>query len=139
MALLLVVAVGITLHVVFLAFNGAMVWVLALPNMERKSVHLLTSQKTLPVAITVLSFLPPSLGNPGLVTIPCIIGHLSQLFIDAFLVSSGSFERPFLLCGSAREDEDLPPPCFCWRRPQRPSEVDAQGQNVRLIVDGQQV
>eukprot|EP00192_Tetraselmis_astigmatica_P006473 CAMPEP_0117687150 /NCGR_PEP_ID=MMETSP0804-20121206/22956_1 /TAXON_ID=1074897 /ORGANISM="Tetraselmis astigmatica, Strain CCMP880" /LENGTH=440 /DNA_ID=CAMNT_0005499143 /DNA_START=94 /DNA_END=1416 /DNA_ORIENTATION=- len=116
LTLLLVVGIGIALHVAFLAFNAVAVWALALPKAERKAVHILASQKTLPVAVTVLSFLPPSLGDAGLLTIPCIIGHLSQLFIDAFLVSSGSFERPFLLAGKPTPDDQLPPPCCCWRR-----------------------
>jgi hypothetical protein len=144
---LLVVAAAIMLHVVFLVFNGLVIWILAFPNKERKAVHLITSQKTLPVSLTIIAFLPPGLGEPGLMTIPCIVGHLAQLFIDAFLVSGGAFERPFLLCGSPREDEDLPPPCLCWRRPQRPLEVDCQVQIETIktqeaqdpIVDGQQV
>mmetsp|Transcript_27291 Transcript_27291/g.68726 ORF Transcript_27291/g.68726 Transcript_27291/m.68726 type:complete len:439 (+) Transcript_27291:338-1654(+) len=104
--LLLVVALGIALHLVFLLLNGAAVWGLRLRAPERKTVHLLTSQKTLPVAVTVLSFLPPSLGTPGLMTIPCIIGHLSQLFIDAFLVSGGRFERPGFWCGTSAAEEE---------------------------------
>ena len=39
------------------------------------------SQKTLPMAMTVLSFFPPELGEPGLIAIPCILSHLTQLSI----------------------------------------------------------
>lgn len=46
----------------------------------------MTSQKTLPVSVTVISFLG-SVGEEGLMTIPCVIGHLSQLFIDAYIAS----------------------------------------------------
>jgi len=101
----LAIAVGIALHAVLLALNGAACWLLRLAPPERKAAHILGSQKTLPVSITVLSFLPPRLGNIGLLTIPCIIGHLSQLFTDAFLVSTGKFDRPFLFCGP-RADTD---------------------------------
>ena len=45
------------------------------------------SQKTLPMAMTVLSFFPPSLGEPGLIALPCIVSHLLQIFADAFLVA----------------------------------------------------
>ena len=44
-------------------------------------------QKTLPMAMTVLSFFPESLGEPGLIAIPCIVSHLVQLFVDAFLAA----------------------------------------------------
>ena len=46
----------------------------------------MASQKTLPVSVTVISFLG-SVGEEGLMTIPCIIGHISQLFIDAYISS----------------------------------------------------
>lgn len=79
---------GIMLHCVYLALNGAATQVLRLPWNERKAVWLLTSQKTLPVAITVLSYLPEEdVGEHGLIAIPCIIGHLSQLFMDAYICS----------------------------------------------------
>ena len=51
----------------------------------------MTSQKTLPVSVTVISFLG-SVGEVGLMTIPCIIGHLSQLFIDAYISSRWASE-----------------------------------------------
>jgi sodium/bile acid cotransporter 7 len=103
--LLLVVAVGIALHIFFLLFNGVAVWALRMRAPQRKAVHILSSQKTLPVAITVISFLPPRLGTAALITIPCIIGHLSQLFMDAFLVSNGRFERPGMWCGRHASNE----------------------------------
>lgn len=46
----------------------------------------MSSQKTLPVSVTVISFLG-GVGEEGLMTIPCVIGHLSQLFIDAYIAS----------------------------------------------------
>merc|ERR1719174_1263156 len=53
----------------------------------RRAVFLLASQKTLPVAMAIISGLPEeSFGQAGLVALPCIFGHLSQLIIDSFLV-----------------------------------------------------
>jgi len=49
--------------------------------------QIMASQKTLPMAMTVLSFFPPSLGEPGLIAIPCIVTHLTQIFMDAFIVA----------------------------------------------------
>jgi sodium/bile acid cotransporter 7 len=56
-----VVAGGVLLHFVFFAFNGVVTEGLSraqlMPWKERKAVWLLTSQKTLPVAMTVLTYL----------------------------------------------------------------------------------
>ena len=40
---------------------------------------LVGSSKTLPMALTVLTFLGDFGGDPGLVALPCIIGHLEQV------------------------------------------------------------
>ena len=57
-----------------------------MPEKERRAVLLMTSQKTLPVAVTVISYLDEARwGGHGLIAIPCIVGHVSQLFIDAFI------------------------------------------------------
>lgn len=61
-------------------------YVLKLKRREFKAVVLMTSQKTLPVSVTVISFLS-AVGEEGLMTIPCIVGHMSQLFIDAYISS----------------------------------------------------
>ena len=56
-------AIGIGMHCVYLAFNFAMArYVLRFPLAEKKAVVILTSQKTLPVALSVISFLPEALG-----------------------------------------------------------------------------
>ena len=61
-------------------------WVLKLKRREFKAVVLMTSQKTLPVSVTVISFLD-AVGEEGLMTIPCIVAHMSQLFMDAYIAS----------------------------------------------------
>lgn len=63
---------------------------------ERKAVIILTSQKTLPVAVTVISFLDglESL-NLGIMVIPCILCHLCQLLIDGLFVNKwGAMTEP---------------------------------------------
>ena len=82
-----VVLLGCALHCVLLALNSAALAALALPKAEHRAVLIMASQKTLPMAVTVISLFPASVGEQGLILIPCIIGHLSQLFIDAALVS----------------------------------------------------
>ena len=59
------------------------------PLIKELTACLFCSQKTLPVAMAALSFLnEEQIGDAGLVAIPCIVGHLSQLFIDARIVAS---------------------------------------------------
>ena len=53
-----------------------------------RAVIIVGSQKTLPVAVAVISSMGASLGPiAGLAVIPCIICHLMQIIADSFLVS----------------------------------------------------
>ena len=55
---------------------------------ERRAVVLVGSQKTLPIAVTVLGQLSALLPGPmGIAVIPCVVSHLSQILMDSFLVS----------------------------------------------------
>ena len=67
--------------------NTAATKLLKLGLPEKKAVIILATQKTLPVSITLVNFLPDALGNKGLLTIPCIIAHFVQILIDGFLVA----------------------------------------------------
>ena len=54
-----------------------------------RAVVLVTSSKTLPIAVTVLSQLSVMLGSGiGLAVVPCVVAHLSQIIWDSLLVSS---------------------------------------------------
>lgn len=53
---------------------------------ERKAVVISASQKTLPIAITVLGFLPPAVGEEGVMAIACIIAQLTQILVDSLLI-----------------------------------------------------
>jgi len=81
------IAAMVGLHLAYLTQNSICARLLKLPKEEYRCVVILTSQKTLPVSITIMSFLPASLGQKGLMTIPAIVGHLSQLLIDSAVVS----------------------------------------------------
>ena len=87
--ILLAVLAGIGIHFVFLGVNTTLLSIpgFELEEKEYKAVLLMASQKTLPVAVTVISFLPDSAGEQGLMVIPCIISHMSQIFIGAYIVS----------------------------------------------------
>lgn len=75
----------------YLCVNYTLCTMLRLERREFKAAVLMSSQKTLPVSVTVISFLG-SLGQEGLMTLPCIVGHMSQLFIDAYISSRWAAE-----------------------------------------------
>jgi len=82
-------------HLLLLLLNAAAARALGLggrgggaaADRVRRPVVLTASQKTLPVAVTVLSQLGPALGSPGLAVLPCIAFHLLQILIDSALCS----------------------------------------------------
>jgi predicted Na+-dependent transporter len=61
---------------VLINYTGARV--LSLTEDMTKSVVFVASSKTLPLALAILSILPPGLGDKGLIALPCILGHFSQ-------------------------------------------------------------
>ena len=87
------VGCGLVIHAIYLLLNFAVAtYVLPLHRASRgldikKSVVIMGSQKTLPMAMTILSFFPEALGEAGLIAIPCILSHLTQIFADAFLAA----------------------------------------------------
>jgi sodium/bile acid cotransporter 7 len=87
-AVLGLLACGIVIHLIYLVLNYSVShWVLGASLALKKAIVVMGSQKTLPMAMTVLAFFPPSLGEQGLIAIPCIVTHLTQIFMDAFLVA----------------------------------------------------
>ena len=51
---------------------------------ESKAVVINASQKTVNTAVSVIQFLPLSLGNHGLLLLPCIISHFVQVRLCKF-------------------------------------------------------
>ncbi|CAM9235397.1 unnamed protein product [Choristocarpus tenellus] len=93
-----VIASGIALHIIFLTINWPICnLILKLERREMKAVVIMASQKTLPVSVTVIAYLK-GLGAEGLMTIPCIVSHMSQLFIDSYISSKW---------GEETEEEEL--------------------------------
>jgi len=83
-----VIFAAILIHVVFLAINFAVTHALGLSGPERVASVMMSSQKTLPVAMTVIAYLPEdTFGSKGLIAIPCIVCHITQLFMDAPLAT----------------------------------------------------
>ena len=95
-SLLVLVASGLAIHAIYLVCNGGVCALLRLESAARKTVVLMASQKTLPVAMTVLAFLPDATVSPelkGLIAIPCITFHLGQIFMDAFIATRWGIEE----------------------------------------------
>lgn len=109
-SIIAVAAAGAAIHLVFLTANTAAVHILKLGHVRssgsrgtskvngdgdavrgvQRAVILVTSQKTLPVAVTVLSQLAAAgvaPGAAGLAAIPAVIAHLVQILIDSVLAS----------------------------------------------------
>lgn len=61
-------------------------FLLKLERRELIAVVLMSSQKTLVVSITIVGFLG-DIGEEGLMTIPCIVAHMAQLFVDSYIAS----------------------------------------------------
>ena len=99
----ILVSLGILFHLTLLALNAPVVLVTMrkqhttasrrwwLPSKEGKAALLLTSQKTLPVSLTVLSLLPSaafgSEEQRGLAAVACVVPHVCQLFMDGAIAS----------------------------------------------------
>eukprot|EP00899_Mesostigma_viride_P028447 jgi/Mesvir1/8788/Mv02696-RA.2 len=89
----IMILAAVILHVVYLATNYAATWLLKTSEPEAKAVIIMASQKTLPVALSILANLKvEEIGSPGLVAIPCIVGHITQLFMDSVLVSHWAYK-----------------------------------------------
>lgn len=88
-------AAGVAIHAAFLAANFTACRLLRLGGEGaagrdvRRAVLLVSSVKTLPVAVTVCSKLAPVLGDAmvGTAVVPCVLAHLAQIIFDSIMVS----------------------------------------------------
>ena len=91
--LALVAGAAFALHLTLLLGNAIAAAFLGLggrgrgSRRTRRAVLLATSQKTLPVSVAVLTQLGDTLGEPGLILLPCIFFHLIQIVFGSFLVA----------------------------------------------------
>jgi len=87
-SLVLITLVGLFIHALYLTVNFLITlpWDSVHDKEIRRALILVCSQKTLPVATTVIAGMGMALGEPGLVSIPCVVSHLFQIVIDAVLV-----------------------------------------------------
>jgi predicted Na+-dependent transporter len=83
---LIVVAAASMLHLFYLFVNYIIVFFIFLwPNSISISLLIMSSQKSSPVALAVISYITHDSEKKGLMAIPCIIGQLTQIFIGSYL------------------------------------------------------
>merc|ERR1719181_2733796 len=87
--ILLVVVGAVLLHGLLLCWNYGATGLApqTFPLAVRKAVVIMGSEKTLPVSMAVLSTFPAELGEPGIIAIPCILNHLCQIIVDAYVAA----------------------------------------------------
>jgi sodium/bile acid cotransporter 7 len=92
--MLLVIIVAVVLHIVYLVYNYLIaVILLQLPLRQVVSMTIMGSQKSSPVALTVIANMRNTInrgsiiGSAGLLAIPCVIGQLTQILMGSVLAS----------------------------------------------------
>lgn len=79
-----VAGAAFSIHATLLALAWGAGWLLRLARPERYTLLFMASQKTMPVAITVVALVVPWAATA---LIPCLLFHFIQLFLDSFLAS----------------------------------------------------
>ncbi|CAH9122095.1 unnamed protein product [Cuscuta epithymum] len=100
-AFLIAVVMGALLHVILFSFNALAIRIFSLggpksafAKKENASALLfVASQKTLPVMVAVVEQLGGALGEPGLLILPGVAAHLSQIIMDSFVVNYWQKDR----------------------------------------------
>lgn len=101
--ILTAIALGVGVHMVLLVFNMLVTRTLVFnkdPKENRairKAVVLCTSEKTLPVAVAVMSQLGGLGSGMAYAVLPCIFSHIIQAVIDSALVSKWNKEDEMAL------------------------------------------
>ncbi len=58
-----------------------------MPLPEAVAITIMASQKSAPVAVTTISYITSDTATQGLLSIPAVVGQLSQIFIGSLLVN----------------------------------------------------
>jgi sodium/bile acid cotransporter 7 len=82
--ILYIIIAAVLQHAIYLVFNAGMVhYVFRMPIEEGVAVTIMGSQKSAPVAVTAILYLTDSVPTQGLLSVPCIVGQLVQIFMGA--------------------------------------------------------
>ena len=124
-------------HVLFLAFNYALGMVLHLELELHKSLVMVGSSKTLPMALSVLTFLPPELAGNGLIAVPMIIAQMGQIIIDGFVaVYLGSILSPLHDSQCAAKVADIHIPEYESKAERKHAQEDIDNGTYAHFEDG---
>ncbi|EFN58255.1 hypothetical protein CHLNCDRAFT_20234, partial [Chlorella variabilis] len=96
----IVIVAAVLMHGFYLAFNAAAtVWVLRMPLKEAIAATIMSSQKSAPVAVTVISYLTSDVTQQGLLAVPCIVGQLAQVCVSSVtkLQQTAVHPRPLIM------------------------------------------
>eukprot|EP01059_Diplonema_ambulator_P020726 TRINITY_DN3460_c0_g2_i1.p1 TRINITY_DN3460_c0_g2~~TRINITY_DN3460_c0_g2_i1.p1 ORF type:complete len:396 (+),score=124.77 TRINITY_DN3460_c0_g2_i1:46-1188(+) len=84
------IGAAITLHLMFWLIN-CLIYFVPYPFVPHKdyarAVWILNSQKALPVALAIIYGLDSSVGETGLLALPCIFSYLAQLLMDSAVIN----------------------------------------------------
>lgn len=87
-SLLLLLVVATVLHLILMALNIIGSYFLQVPQPDKVSIVIMSSQKTINLAAAIILSLPSINGlDPGLIVLSCIFSHFIQTIIDAVLGS----------------------------------------------------
>jgi solute carrier family 10 (sodium/bile acid cotransporter), member 7 len=79
--MLLVIVSTMLIHIFYLACNTIAVMILRIPLLEAIAAVIMASQKSAPVAVTVIAYMTSDTRTQGVLALPCVIGQLVQIFI----------------------------------------------------------
>eukprot|EP00243_Klebsormidium_subtile_P002542 TRINITY_DN1508_c0_g1_i4.p1 TRINITY_DN1508_c0_g1~~TRINITY_DN1508_c0_g1_i4.p1 ORF type:complete len:400 (+),score=16.87 TRINITY_DN1508_c0_g1_i4:100-1299(+) len=82
-SVLIILCAVIAQHIGYLVFNTVAVRLLHLPLIEAISIVIMSSQKSAPVAVTIITYISPNISTQGLLSIPALIGQLFQIFLGS--------------------------------------------------------
>ncbi|CAL8465038.1 g4573 [Coccomyxa elongata] len=82
----LIILASIVMHLIYLAFNAIVIGVFRFPVKEGIAVLIMASQKSAPIAVTVISYITPDIAQQGLFSVPAIVGQLAQIFMGSLLI-----------------------------------------------------
>jgi solute carrier family 10 (sodium/bile acid cotransporter), member 7 len=79
--MLLIIVSTALVHIFYLICNTLAVVALRVPLPEAIAAVIMASQKSAPVAVTVITYMTSDTRTQGVIAVPCVIGQLIQIFI----------------------------------------------------------
>lgn len=84
-SLLILIAFVLVMCLINILVNSTFSVLLCLRNTYIKVMLLMVSQKTLVMAVTLVQVLPKTLGEMGLILVPCFVAHPTQILVFSFI------------------------------------------------------